>query len=325
MTSRALALVLSLGLACSAPTNDVAPRADADAGTGAVDVSVFGDVPAAAEAPAPRDALEIVEAPAVPDARPDADANTAAPDAPSERAEAGAAPTCKGLPHGYADGSVTWYTLDQGSQAVNCSYDIVRRNPDTIAHVPYGGGTYFAAMNTQDYATAATCGACVEVTRDGTRKVDVMVVDQCPVATNPKCTAGHLDLSQEAFKQLGTVDEGYLGTSHGGAKGHISWRYVPCPTTENVSLRLKDASNVYWNQILVQGHRTPIAKVEANVGGSWQPATRQTYNYWQVGAGNLGAAPYRVRVTDVAGATLEASLSLRGGDQSAGAQFPECR
>jgi expansin (peptidoglycan-binding protein) len=75
----------------------------------------------------------------------------------------------------------------------------------------------------------------------------------------------------------------------------------------------------------VQGHRFPLAKVEANVGGGWQAATRQTYNYWQVGAGNLGAAPYRVRATDVNGSTIEASLALRGGDQSAAAQFPECR
>jgi expansin (peptidoglycan-binding protein) len=232
---------------------------------------------------------------------------------------------CKALPADYADGSVTWYTLDQGSQAVNCSYDIVRRNPDVVAHVPFGSGTYFAAMNTQDYATAATCGACVEVTRDGSRKVSVMVVDQCPVGSNPKCTAGHIDLSQEAFKQIGTVDEGYLGTSHGGAKGHISWRYIPCPTTENVSFRLKDASNANWNQILVQGHRNPIAKVEVNVGGSWQSATRQSYNYWQAGNGSMGSAPYRVRATDINGATLEARLELRGGDQSASTQFPECR
>src|SRR5262249_48964535 len=148
------------------------------------------------------------------------------PEAPPKADATGAAPMCRSLPAGYADGSVTWYTLDQGSQAVNCSYDVLRRNPDAVAHVPFGGGAYFAAMNTQDYATAATCGACVEVTRDGTRKVSVMVVDQCPVASNPKCTAGHIDLSQEAFKQIGTVQEGYLGTSHGGAVGHISWRYI---------------------------------------------------------------------------------------------------
>jgi expansin (peptidoglycan-binding protein) len=237
----------------------------------------------------------------------------------------GGAPTCGSTPTGYADGSVTWYTLEQGSAAVNCSYDIVGRSPDVVANVPFGGGTYFGAMNTADYANAATCGACVEVTRDGARTVDVMIVDQCPTSTNPKCTAGHIDLSQAAFEQVGSVDEGYLGTSHGGAVGHISWKYIACPLTTPVSFRLKDANNASWNQILVQGHRTLLAKLEVNVGGGWQAATRETYNYWQLGGGALGPAPYHVRATDVDGATIEASLKLQGGDQSSGLQFPQCR
>jgi expansin (peptidoglycan-binding protein) len=237
----------------------------------------------------------------------------------------GGAPTCASPPAGYADGSVTWYTLEQGSAAVNCSYEIVGRSPDVVANVPFGGGMYFGAMNTADYANAATCGACVEVTRDGARTVDVLIVDQCPTSTNPKCTAGHIDLSQAAFEQIGSVDEGYLGTSHGGAVGHISWKYIACPLTTSVSFRLKDASNAFWNQILVQGHRTLLAKLEVNVGGSWQAATRETYNYWQLGGGDLGAAPYHVRATDVDGATIEASLKLQGGDQSSGLQFPQCR
>ncbi len=238
---------------------------------------------------------------------------------------AGGAPTCASTLAGYADGSVTWYTLEQGSTAVNCSYDIVRRAPDAVANVPFGGGAYFGAMNTADYANAATCGACVEVTRDGSRTVDVMIVDQCPTSTNPKCTAGHIDLSQAAFEQIGTVDEGYLGTSHGGAVGHISWKYIACPLTTPVTFRLKDASNTSWNQILVQGHRNLLAKVEVDVNGGWQAATRESYNYWQLGGGDLGAAPYHVRATDVDGATIEASLKLQGGDQSSGLQFPQCR
>ena len=34
----------------------------------------------------------------------------------------------------------------------------------------------------------------VEVTRDGSRKVTITVTDECPIATNPKCKAGHIDL-----------------------------------------------------------------------------------------------------------------------------------
>lgn len=227
-------------------------------------------------------------------------------------------------PAGYENGSVTWYTLDQGSVEVNCSFDIKGRNPDVVDHVPFGGGQYFAAMNTADYNNAAVCGACVEVSRDDGRKVQVMVVDQCPVDTNPKCKAGHIDLSKNAFLQIGQEHEGYLGTTNGGAVGKISWKYIPCPTTENVSFRLKDATNRYWNEILVEGHMHPIAKVEVEIDGTWQAATRKSYNYWIVGDGNMGPPPYRVRATDINGSTVEATLDLKGGAQSAGAQLAAC-
>ncbi|WP_437588521.1 expansin EXLX1 family cellulose-binding protein [Sorangium sp. So ce1000] len=227
-------------------------------------------------------------------------------------------------PAEYANGSVTFYTLDMGSTEVNCSYPITGRNPDIVGHVPFGGGQYFAAMNTADYNAAAMCGACVEVSRDNGRKVQAMVVDQCPIATNPKCTAGHIDLSKAAFLQIGEEREGYLGTTHGGAAGKISWRYIPCPTTEPVSFRLKDASNKYWNEILVEGHAHPIEKLEVEINGTWKTATRQSYNYFVVGDGNMGNAPYHVRATDINGSTVEAMLDLKAGNQPASAQFPAC-
>ncbi|WP_437904868.1 expansin EXLX1 family cellulose-binding protein [Sorangium sp. So ce327] len=236
----------------------------------------------------------------------------------------GGEPVSCDYPAEYANGSITFYTLDMGSTEVNCSYPIVGRNPDVVGHVPFGGGQYFAAMNTADYNAAAMCGACVEVSRDDGRKVQAMVVDQCPIATNPKCTAGHIDLSKNAFLKIGEEREGYLGTTHGGAAGKISWRYIPCPTTSAVSFRLKDASNKYWNEILVEGHAHPIEKLEVEINGTWQTATRQSYNYFVVGDGNMGNAPYHVRATDINGSTVEAMLELKAGNQPASAQFAAC-
>ncbi|WP_437673896.1 expansin EXLX1 family cellulose-binding protein [Sorangium sp. So ce131] len=244
--------------------------------------------------------------------------------ATSSTSGGGAGVSCS-YPSGYTDGSITWYTLDMGSTEVNCSYQITGRNPDVVAHVPFGGGQYFAAMNTADYDSAAMCGACVEVTRDDGRSVQAMVVDQCPIATNPKCTAGHIDLSKNAFLQIGEEREGYLGTTHGGAAGKISWKYIPCPSAGDVSFRLKDEDNRYWNEILVEGHSHPIEKVEVEINGAWQAATRQSYNYWVVGDGNMGAPPYHVRATDINGSTVEARLELKGGAQSAGAQLAACQ
>jgi expansin (peptidoglycan-binding protein) len=218
---------------------------------------------------------------------------------------------------GYEQGSVTFYTFDQGTAVPNCSYEVTARNPDSVAHVATGNGQYFGAMNTADYAGAATCGACVELTRDGNRSVVVTIVDQCPAGSNPKCTAGHVDLSQAAFQQLGDTSEGYLGTGNGGMYGTISWRYVPCPVNENVSFRLKEPDRNDWNELLVQAHRYPIASVEIN----GQPAARKDYNYWEPPGGDMGPEPFRIRVTDISGGVVNASVNRSSGDMVSNAQF----
>ena len=223
------------------------------------------------------------------------------------------------------DGSVTFYTFAMGSTAVNCSFPITGTDPDVVGHVATGNGQYFGALNTADYANSATCGACIEVTRDGTRKVVITVVDQCPTDSNPLCTPGHIDLSKNAFLQIGEEQEGYLGTGNGASVGAISWHYVACPTTADVTYTLKEPTNQYWNQILVEDHAYAIDVLEANVGGQWISADRQSYNYWQVGDGNLGDPPYQVRVTDVNGDVVTASLALAAGDQVSTAQFPACQ
>jgi expansin len=218
---------------------------------------------------------------------------------------------------GYQNGSVTFYTFAMGTTLVNCSYGTHRGNPDKVDFVSTGDGQYFAAINTSDYNRAATCGACIEVTRDGNRKVTVTVVDQCPVATNNKCKPGHLDLSRAAFLQVGSENEGYLGTANGGMYGQISWKYVPCQSSGNVRFRLKEPANQNWNQLLVENHRFAITKVEVRVNGTWVNATRHDYNFWEPPNGTFGAPPYRVRVTDVNGTVLEDTVDLTSGDQEA--------
>lgn len=218
---------------------------------------------------------------------------------------------------GYQNGSVTFYTFSMGTELVNCSYGTHPGNPDRVDFANTGDGQYFAAINTSDYNNAATCGACIEVTRDGNRKVTVTVVDQCPIATNNKCKPGHLDLSRAAFQQIGSENEGYLGTGNGGMYGQISWKYVPCEKNGNVHFRLKEPSNANWNQVLIENHKFQITKVEVRVNGNWVEAARQDYNFWEPPNGKFGPSPYRIRVTDVNGTVLEDTLELTGGDQEA--------
>jgi expansin (peptidoglycan-binding protein) len=223
-------------------------------------------------------------------------------------------------------GSLTWYLFSQGSSEVNCSYAITGRDPDQVEFVTTGGGQYFAAMNSADYNAAAMCGACVEVMRDGATTVVATVVDQCPTATNPKCQAGHLDLSQAAFLQLGTMSEGYLGSGNGARVGVVSWRYVPCASVGNVSIRLKEPKNKYWNEFLVENHRTPIVSFEAMISGAYMAGVRQSYNYFKVNGGKI-AFPLQVRITDVNGAAIEAEIPFPANGEARidlGQQFPLC-
>src|SRR5689334_8902065 len=88
--------------------------------------------------------------------------------------------TCSAIPADES-GDGTYY---DATGAGNCSFDAT---PDDLM---------VAAMNAPDYASAAWCGGCVEVTGPiGT--VTVRIVDQCP-----ECQKGSLDLSPQAFEKI---------------------------------------------------------------------------------------------------------------------------
>ncbi|HET9955380.1 MAG TPA: carbohydrate binding domain-containing protein, partial [Polyangiaceae bacterium] len=143
---------------------------------------------------------------------------------------------------GYAagQGSVTRYDFSQGTSLPACAYVITHKGAgrdgdwDTVEGISTGDGGYFGAMNTSDYKNGAACGACVEVSYNG-KKVVATIVDECPIGTNPVCTAGHIDLSRKAIRQLeSNASLEHLGK---GGNGSVSWRYVACPVTGNVEMR----------------------------------------------------------------------------------------
>lgn len=224
------------------------------------------------------------------------------------------------------NGSVTFYTLAQGSNGVvHCSYQVTGQNPDVIAHNPNGGGQYFGAMNTADYNGAHTCGACVEVTRDGSRKVVVQIVDECPSGSNPKCVRGHIDLSQNAFTQIGTTTEGFLGTGNNlqpqrANVGSISWRYVACPVTGNVFARVKQGNQ---NELFIENLVVPVKGVSVNGQAS---NLLQTYNGWNFGSTNIPAGA-NIAITDINNQVINFSLAnaAQNFDNDTGKKFPACQ
>jgi len=206
------------------------------------------------------------------------------------------------------DGKATWYIL--GDALPNCSF------PPT--EVP----EYYAAMNTEQYATAATCGACVEASANG-KSVVVQVVDQCPT-----CEPGthHIDLSQPAFSQLDDLSAGIIA---------ITWRYVSCPdtlVTGDLEYAIKDGSSVYWSAIAFRNYPVPITAVEiTNRLNQVSVPERQMYNYW-LSENGFGLGPYTVSVTDANGQVISFTMpslpdASETGDPvftSAGVQFGGC-
>lgn len=194
-----------------------------------------------------------------------------------------------------ATGEATYYAADGTG---NCSFDA-----DSTRMV--------AAINGGDYANAAWCGACLEVTGPS-GSVVVRVVDQCP-----GCARGDLDLSREAFERISPLSAGRVP---------ITWREVACEVTGPITYRFKDGSSQFWTGIQIRNHRYPIAKLEArDPSGAYQAITRLDYNYF-VDTDGLGPGPYTLRVTDTRGQSIEDTNIAVGDDvtRAGAAQLPAC-
>ncbi|MDB4955995.1 MAG: uncharacterized protein JWO36_3564 [Myxococcales bacterium] len=198
------------------------------------------------------------------------------------------------LDAGSGRGEATYYDAD-GTGA--CSFDAT-------------GDKLVAAMNGTDYARAAWCGACLDVSGPQGHVI-VRVVDSCP-----GCKVGSLDLSREAFAKIAPLDAGRV---------LITWRSVACEVAGPLAYHFKDGSNPFWTGIQVREHRYPIAKLEAwDALGQLHEIKRADYNYFV--ANGLGPGPYAFRVTDTRGhAHVDAFVPLSPEHTLPGAvQFPTC-
>ena len=193
-------------------------------------------------------------------------------------------------------GDGTYYAATGGG---NCSFDAT---PNDLM---------VAAMNHTDYATAAWCGGCVEVTGPKGTQV-VRIVDQCP-----ECKVGDLDLSMQAFAKIADVSAGRV---------QITWHEVACDVSGPIAYHHKDGTSQFYTAIQVRNHRYPIKKLEVGgAGGAWTEIPRVDYNYF-IPAQPLGAGPYMLRVTDTRGQVVEDDAVPFAADttEQGAAQFPTC-
>ncbi|MFG2803701.1 expansin EXLX1 family cellulose-binding protein [Streptomyces pseudovenezuelae] len=146
-----------------------------------------------------------------------------------------------------------------------------------------------AAMNTTDYQTARACGAYVHVRAANGRSVTVRITNECPLP----CAPGQIDLSQQAFSQLGDLHLGRIA---------ITWNLVSPADAGTLSVRYKTGSSQYWCGIQVLNHRNPVAALEVSTSGGWRQLGRTSYNYFLsadgTGCGNA------IRITDIYGQRL---------------------
>jgi expansin (peptidoglycan-binding protein) len=165
-----------------------------------------------------------------------------------------------------------------------------------------------AAMNNDEWNSAAYCGAYVQV--NGAKgSVIVRVVDQCP-----ECHTGHLDLSPEAFARIDDLIKGHVP---------ITWRVVSPAIAGPIAYHFKEGANQWWTAVQVRNHRNPIAKFEYWNGSQWVNVPRMSYNYFVQDSG-MGVGPYTFRVTDMYSNTLTDSgiPFIESGTINGVGQFP---
>jgi hypothetical protein len=203
-------------------------------------------------------------------------------------------------------GSFTWYYFGQGTTQQNgmyktgCGYTGTESGmTDTVSNIvsPH----YFAAIPGKNgFDTVGHCGECVKITNGG-KSIVATVIDECPTdnGQNPACTPDHLDLSWQAWNDL--------GYSVGNPSG-TTWQFVPCQATGNVQISFNSASDVYVQNMIV-----PIQSVSA--GG--QMGNHTSYGSWQFSQSVQGQT---LTITDVAGRTI--TVTANAGNT--GKQFPAC-
>ncbi|GAA3386457.1 expansin EXLX1 family cellulose-binding protein [Cryptosporangium minutisporangium] len=171
-------------------------------------------------------------------------------------------------------GEATFYDGGTG----NCSYPTLPADD------------LYVALGPDDYSDSAACGGYLDVTGP-TGSVRVKIVDQCP-----ECTAGHIDLSREAFARIADPQAGVVPVTYSA----VSNPSVPA----DLSVRVKEGSSEFWLALLIDNHGNPLTKVEVSGAGStaFTALSRTSFNYW-VAEGGVGGGPFSVRVTDNAGRT----------------------
>ncbi|SCV67824.1 BQ2448_5435 [Microbotryum intermedium] len=158
-------------------------------------------------------------------------------------------------------GHATWYTPT---------------GPVGACLLPPPSNRHFAAMNDDGWGRSWLCGMCVEITAHNGNKVNVMITDR-----SLGQAGGCLDLSREAFSELGDTELGQID---------MSWKPVNCVLARLASGKpqvvWKPGSSKDWFAFQIRDSALPIAAVSIRVSAppgqvaGWLPLPRTNYNFW---------------------------------------------
>ena len=82
--------------------------------------------------------------------------------------------------------------------------------------------------------------------------VDIQIVDQCPIDSNPICYEGHIDLNVPAFEQIADKVTGIVP---------IEWQFIACGVQGNLAYHFKTGSNAYWTAVQLRNHPYAISEL----------------------------------------------------------------
>lgn len=218
------------------------------------------------------------------------------------------APTSCAFPSSWTMGNATYTTYTLPNPITACGYN-GDKNANTVKNIVNAG--HFAAIpgkSSSDFDTSNRCGACIKI-----NNAIVTIVDECPYDgnNNPPCKAnpgGHMDLSGAAASAGGVRGDPNV-------RGQAQWKYVPCPVTGNVIVRLKTGNS---NEIFIENQILPIESVTC----AGLKASRTSYGAWHFDSNIPGAD---CEATDVSGRTIGFKVgTTQGQDVDTGVQFPKC-
>ena len=220
------------------------------------------------------------------------------------KATGGAVATSCSFPSGWNPGSPTYTTYTLPNAQTACGYNGSNNRITNIVN-----GANFAAIpgnSSSDFNTSNRCGACVQI-----GSAIITIVDECPFPGNTPCQnnpTGHLDLSQAAASAAGVQGDPSL-------RNQAAWKFIPCPVTGNVIVRLKNGNN---NEFYIENEILPIQSVTC--GG--QTGSRQSYGAWHFGANVNGQS---CSATDIGNRSITFTVgNSQGQDVDTGQQFPKC-